>query len=150
MTLRVKNVARFTLLVCVSAVLTFALLGHVGSSGYRIGREHGLKLPPSARQIACRGNAWMHSFSDCDAVSVFEMASGDVTTFVSQLTGCKTHQDDFFFPVDSQYEIPRAWMSTRPIRTYTCKSPVNASAMDVKLWQINSAHVGVLLYSDWN
>jgi hypothetical protein len=146
---RVKIVTGFVLSVALFLTGLF-LLGHVGSSANRIEREHGLRLPPSARRFACRGNAWMHSFSDCDAVSVFEIASNDVTSLVSQLEVRDVHEGDFRFPMDSQYEIHRPWMSSHPWRTYRCKSPINASELDVQIWQIDDAHAGILLYTDWN
>jgi len=126
------------------------LLGYVGTSSRRVKRDHGLHIPRTAETLSCRGNAWMHTFSDSDAVSVFEMSAADVPSLVSQLTLCDTADGDISFPVDSRNQIHRPWMAKTPLRTYRCVSPIHASALDVQVWQADEAHVGVLLYTDWN
>src|ERR1019366_1395678 len=126
------------------------LFGYVGSSGNRIRREHGLQLPQSARRFVCRGDAWMHRFSDSGAASAFEMDSSDLPIFVSQLKIRNTDAKNCcILPANSQYQIRRPWMSGVPLRTYRCESPPG-DELDVQIWNIDEGHVGVLLYTDWN
>jgi hypothetical protein len=142
-----------TSLLTILGVGLLYLFGYVGASSARIEREHGLKLPSSARSFVCRGDAWMHDFSDSGAASAFEMASLGLPAFISQLKVQKvTDGYDFFpiFPSNSQYPIHRPWMSSgTPLKTYHCASPTGDS-LDVQIWRIDEAHVGVLLYTDWN
>jgi hypothetical protein len=125
--------------------------GYVGSSAARVRREHGLKVPSSARGFICRGDAWMHLFSDSGAASAFEMASRDLPSFVLQLKIQQTAEGGpgSVFPGNAQYQIHRTWMSGISMRTYRCASPTGDS-LAVQIWAIDGANVGVLLYTDWN
>jgi hypothetical protein len=123
------------------------IFGFIGSSAARVRREHGLRLPSSASRFVCRGDAWMHPFIDSGAASVFEMSSDDVPNFVSQLKIIDTQETGF--PGNPQYRIRRSWMSGRPMRSYRCHSPTG-DELDVRIWAIDAAHVGVALYTDWN
>jgi hypothetical protein len=130
------------------AILFFG--GCIGSSAARITREHGLAIPSSASHFVCRGDAWM--IGDRGAASAFEMASNDVTRFLAQLKIRDTHHGDYsksIFPSNPQYQVRTSWMSGSPLETYHCASPVG-DFLDVQVWPIDAAHVGVCLYTDWN
>jgi hypothetical protein len=143
-----------TLAVVILSCSVFGLLflsGHVGSSAARVKREHGLKVPSSARGFICRGDAWMHLFSDSGAASVFEMASRDLPSFVSQLKIQQTNEGGpgSVFPGNAQYQIHRPWMSGVAMRTYRCASPTGDS-LAVQFWAIDGESAVVLLYIGWN
>jgi hypothetical protein len=126
------------------------ILGYVGSSGVRVGREHGLKVPPSAHSFVCGGDAWKHRFIDSGAASAFEMASSDLPSFLSQLNIRETHEGGSgVLPMNSQYQIRRPWTSGIPLKTYLCSSRTGDS-LNVQIWKVDDATVGVLLYTDWN
>jgi hypothetical protein len=126
------------------------LFGCLGSSGIRITREHGLRLPQSAHSFVCGGDAWMHSFSDSGAASAFEMASSDLPSFLSQLKIRETREGaSSIFPADPQYQIPPPWTSGVLLKTYHCASPTGNS-LDVQVWEVDAVTTGVLLYTDWN
>jgi hypothetical protein len=126
------------------------LFGYVGSSDARVSREHGLKIPSSAHSFVCGGDAWMHWFIDSGAASAFEMASNDLPSFLSQLKIRETHEGGCcIFPGNSQYQIRRPWTTGIPLTTYRCASRTGDS-LDVQIWKVDDATVGVLLYTDWN
>src|ERR1700730_789573 len=93
------------LIIVATLACGFGLLfvfGYVGSSGVRVSREHGLKVPPSAHNFVCGGDAWMHRLSDSGAASAFEMKSSDLPGFLSQLKIQETHEDGFgIFPTNA-------------------------------------------------
>jgi hypothetical protein len=148
---------RFILLALAVVVLSSSvfgilfLFGYVGNSAARVRREHGLKIPPSAYGFICRGDAWMHLFSDFGGASAFEMAARDLPAFVSQLKVRQSNQGrrGNIFPGNAQYQIHRPWMSDASTQTYDCESSTGDSLL-VKIWAIDDEHVGVLLYTDWN
>src|SRR6266566_3056568 len=115
------KVALATILLLAWLLWLLFLFGYIGSSSARIRREHGLRIPPSAHSLVCGGDAWMHWFMDSGAASAFEMASEDISDFISQLTIEKTIEgegDAFIFPSNSQYQIPRPWTSGIRLKTY--------------------------------
>jgi hypothetical protein len=138
-------------ILCASAFGILFLFGYVGNSAARVTREHGLKVPSSAYGFICRGDAWMHLFSDSGGSSAFEMARRDLPGFVSQLKVRQSNQGRHgnIFPGNSQYQIHRPWMSGVSMQTYDCESPTGDSLL-VQIWAIDDGHVGVLLYTDWN
>lgn len=130
-------------------IASLVMRGYIGSSATRIEREHGLRLPSSAKSFVCRGDAWMHVFNDSDAASTFVMDSDDLAQFTSQLQACDVHRGQTGFPMDARHEIKRPWMSSEAIQTYRCRS-ATGSELDAQIWRIDDAHIGVLLYTDWN
>lgn len=123
--------------------------GYFGNSATRIEREHGLKLPSSAHNFVCRGDAWMHHFVDSGASSAFEMSARDIPAFVSQLNVHKLEQSECcIFPSNFQYPIHRSWM-LGPAKTYHCASSTGSS-LDIQIWPLDGSRVGVLLYTNWN
>jgi len=142
------------LMVVILCSLAYGLLfffGYSGNSAARVRREHGLKVPHSARGFVCRGDAWMHLLMDSGAASAFEMEASDLPSFVAQLKIVQTNEclPGYIFPGNSQYQIHRPWMSGISIKTYRCASPTGDS-LEVQIGAIDEAHVGVLLYTDWN
>ena len=148
---------KFILLALAMVVLSSSvfgilfLFGYVGNSAARVRREHGLNVPSSARGFICRGDAWMHLFSDSGAASAFEMAARDMPGFISQLRIRQTNEgrNGNILPINAQYQIHRPWMSAVSMQTYRCAS-LTGNSLAVQIWQIDDANVGVLLYTDWN
>jgi hypothetical protein len=150
--MRKSTLATLAVAILLASVFGLLLLfGYVGSSAARVRREHGLTVPSSARSFVCRGDAWMHLFSDSGAASAFEMASSDLPNFISQLKILQTNEGDSgnIFPRNAQYQIHRPWMSGVSLKMYRCASSTGDS-LEVQIWPIDDAHVGVLLYTDWN
>jgi hypothetical protein len=114
---KIQKSALVMLTVVILLVASFGLLflfGYFGSSGTRISREHGIKIPPSAHSFVCGGDAWKHWFMDSGAASAFEMASADLPSFLSQLKIRDTHEGmASIFPANAQYQIRRPWTSWR-------------------------------------
>jgi hypothetical protein len=143
-----KIVAAAVVLLGLLALPFFA--GFVGDSAVRIRREHGLKLPSSASQFECKGDAWI-TIMDRGASSTFVMARSDMPSFVAQLkirdssTGAVTS----IFPGNAQYQVSAPWRTGVPIATHYCRSPTGDS-LAVQFWSIDEARVGVCLYTDWN
>jgi hypothetical protein len=147
-----RTLLLFFILLCIGvALLTVIYRGCIGSSASRITREHGLALPTSASHFVCKGDAWI-MVMDRGAASAFEMASNDVPRFLAQLKIKEAHNGDYsksVFPGNPQYQVRTRWMSGSPLETYHCASPVG-DLLDVQIWPIDAAHVGVCLYTDWN
>jgi hypothetical protein len=150
---KIQKSALVMLSVVTLLASSFGLLfifGYIGSSGVRVSREHGLQIPPSAHSFVCGGDAWMRRFMDSGAASAFEMASDDLPSFLSQLKIRETHEGDSgILPTNSQYQIRRPWTSGIPLKTYRCTSRTGDS-LDVQIWKVDDATVGVVLYADWN
>jgi len=150
---RAQKSAVLRLIVVILLASSFGLLyvfGYVGSSAVRVSREHGLKIPPSAHSFVCGGDSRMEWFVDSGAPSAFEMASNDLPSFLSQLKIRETHEGYFgIIPMNSEYQIRGPWTSGIPLKTYRCASRTGDS-LDVQIWKVDDATVGVVLYSDWN
>ena len=87
---------------------------------------------------------------DSGAASAFEIAPTDLSSFLSQLKILETYDGDCcILPINSQYQIRRPWTSGVALNTYRCASPTGAS-LEVQIWKVDAATVGVLLYTDWN
>jgi hypothetical protein len=121
--------------------------GFVGDSAIRVRREHGLRLPASASNFECRGDAWL-CIMDRGASSAFEIASNDLRGFVAQL---KTRQSDSdsLIPGNSQYRLSAPWRSGARLASYLCDSPTG-DWLYVEVWPIDAVRVGICLYTDWN
>ena len=148
---KVKIALLSTLVACVASVPPVALLGgFVGQSKRRIEREHGLKLPPSAVNFECRGDALL-VLQDRGAATAFEIKTTDLPVFVAQLKvrQCRTNSTEFIFPANPQYQVRRPWMVGSSLIVYECISPVG-SFLNVQIWGIDDRRVGVCLYTDWN
>lgn len=138
---------------------------------HRAEREHGLRLPGTARQIQCRGDAWK-GFLDRGAVALFQLPSGELPGFLGQLsirsesapahatgdplvngwnvwpTGSAT-----FVPGNSKFgNLQKTWAgSAKPVRMLSCDSP-KGDWLHVELWELDSTDSEALvkLYTDWN
>jgi hypothetical protein len=75
-------------------VLTVIVWAKVSEqSAARIEREHGLRLPPSARAFVCRGDAWI-GFLDRGAFSSFEVDAAEMPEFLAHL---RPHASGIYF-----------------------------------------------------
>ena len=70
--------------VCVLALIAWRIMSPVSDPRTRAEREHGIRLPASARNIQCRGDA-SRGVLDRGAATMFEMSTNDLTAFVAQL-----------------------------------------------------------------
>jgi hypothetical protein len=91
-------------------VLTVVVWAKVSEqSAARVEREHGVRLPPSARAFVCRGDAWT-GFLDRGAFSSFEVDAADLPQFLAQL---RPHGSGIYFGFTDE---------TGAVR-YDCHSP---------------------------
>ena len=136
----------------VAALLSIGVLTfRDGNSASRIEREHGLKLPRSASHFVCGGDAWP-PIMDRGAASAFEMAGSDLSEFLSQLKVRQRSIEEvkWIFPGNAQYQIKVPWSSSATnVASYRCDSPTG-DFLNIGVWRINEATVGVCLYTDWN
>ena len=149
--LKIISVILAVVLFLSSVLGLLFIFGYMGDSAARVRREHGLTLPASARGFVCRGDAWMHLFSDSGAASAFEMTARDLPGFLSQLKilGTNDCTRGTIFPLNAQYQIHRPWTAGVSMKTYRCTSSTGNS-LTVQIWPIDGDNVGVLLYTDWN
>lgn len=132
--------------------------------------EHGIHLPPSAANIQCRGDAWV-GFLDRGASTLFEMNSGDLDGFVSQLKinarrqpavagpgdplmngwNVWPHDADTFVPGNQPYGgFKKTWSGDAvPTEMLSCASPAG-DFLHVEFWKIPGPTVLVKMFTDWN
>src|SRR3954464_499388 len=79
-----KSKSVIGVLLVVGGIAGCYLFSTTGDLRARAEREHGVKLPPSAAHIQCRGDGW-HGVLDRGAVTMFEISSNDLPPFVAQL-----------------------------------------------------------------
>ena len=149
-----RTVGKWPIVTCIAlAVLLAALcvrtwVHATAQSRSRIEREHGVKLPASARHFQCRGDAWV-GFLDRGASSVFEMDLADQGAFVAQLRiapGVFT-----FIPGNDRYrQFKLPWRKeVNPLGEYSCRSRTG-DWLHVQVYPIDGQRVDVWLYTDWN
>jgi hypothetical protein len=139
-----------TLIAGLALAPTAALVrGFVGQNKKRIEREHGLKLPLSASNFVCRGDALL-ILQDRGAASAFEMNSDELPKFIAQLRIRRTESNGvgIIFPSNPQYQVQRPWMTGKSIIYYCASSKGNS--LHVQIWDVEDRKVGVCLYTDWN
>lgn len=131
---------------------------------------HGIHLPPSARNIQSRGDAW-HSFLDRGEATLFEMKSSDLAGFVS---GLKITSRNFparttpadptlngwnvwpttaksFVPGNPQYGgFSHTWSGDAvPVEMLSCSSPTG-DWLHVEYWKLPGETMLVKMFTDWN
>jgi hypothetical protein len=135
----------------------------------RAGREHGIRLPMSARSIQCRGDA-SRGFLDRGAATMFEMSTNDLAAFVGQLqvksrttparaAGDPTENGYNVWPRNSPTFVPgndryagfqRTWQGEAiPVEVLSCSSPTG-DWLHVELWSLEGSALLVKMYTDWN
>lgn len=163
--------------IVLSACTIFFYALVIGNSRFRTEWDHGVKLPPSARNFQCRGDAW-RCFLDRDAVAVFEVESNEAKSFLATLN----IESEFPLPnvpgnqpldgISLSYSIPiagttqqwtnyprptggnpnalhRTWTGTpQPIRALHCKSPVG-DWLQIIEWEVDG-HTLLQLSTNWN
>jgi len=162
----------------ISACVVFYYALVIGNSRFRTEWDHGIKLPTSARNFQCRGDAFKLVL-DRNAISLFEMDTADAQIFFSlfkiesefTLQSAQTVCDPLN-PTPLHYAIPvggttPAWTSTagtglgnvykwrktwsaQPtvIRSMHCKSPVG-DWLQIIEWEVDG-HRLIQLHTDWN
>ena len=131
--LKIISVILAVVLFLSSVLGLLFIFGYMGDSAARVRREHGLTLPASARGFVCRGDAWMHLFSDSGAAS----AASDLPGFLLQLKILETNDGTrgTTFPLNGQYQIHRSWTTGVSMKTYRCTSSTGNS-LTVQIWPI--------------
>jgi hypothetical protein len=142
---KVIAAATIVLLLFIGVSLFFG-----GNSARRIEREHGVKVPESGSHFVCGGDAWP-PIMDRGAASAFELPSADLPLFLSQLKiRASANEVKWIFPGNSQYQIKVPWgPSATNIAMYQCDAPTG-DFLNVGVWRIDAARVGICLYTDWN
>jgi hypothetical protein len=140
-----------TIIGCVAmAVIVFLSAGFAmlySQTKWRAEWEHGIALPASATDFQCRGDAY-RLVLDRGASTGFVMGATDLQTFKSELTVNPSLQT--FVPENSQYQgFTFPWGAAAPTETLDCDSP-NGDWLHVELYPVDSDHVGVWMYTDWN
>ena len=165
------------LIIMCAAVMTviaipgtrFVILGS-GSSRFRAESDHGMSLPSSARNIQCRGDAWI-GVLDRGAVTMFEMDSGELSSFLAQVSinsrsaPAKAGPGDpcvggwNVWPVGSPTACPgnpeycgftNTWEGTTvPAEMMSCSSPLGDS-LHIEVWDVAPTGLVIKLCTDWN
>jgi hypothetical protein len=117
--LKIISVILAVVLFLSSVLSLLFLFGYVGYS--------------AARGFVCRGDAWMHLFSDSGAAS----AASDLPGFLLQLKILETNGGTrgTTFPLNGQYQIHRSWTTGVSMKTYRCTSSTGNS-LTVQIWPI--------------
>lgn len=158
----------------VGAVLSMAVIAWWITPGFggqrtRAEREHGIKLPSSAMDIQCKGDAWLR-FLDRGATTMFEMSTKDLPSFLAQIriqsrtapahaTGDPMVNGWNVWPINAPTFIPgnqqyggfrRTWKGDAvPIEMLSCSSPVG-DWLHVELWRLEGESLLVKMHTDWN
>ena len=136
----------------------------------RAEQEHGIRLPPSAVHIQCRGDAWPWK-PDRGASTMFEMLPGDLVSFVSGLpvrshtAPAKPGPGDplingwnvwpvgaaTFVPGNPQYGgFQSTWTGgAEPVQMLSCASPVG-DMLHVEIWKLEEGALLVKMFTGWN
>jgi hypothetical protein len=158
-------------IVLVGLVLIWLVVFVMQGSRVRAEHEHGIRLPPTATNIQCRGDAWLRILPDRGAATIFEMSTNDLTAFVAQLKITSrgapvrtTNADPLingyniwptnsksFVPGGSQYGGFKCTWSGEPIpiEMLSCASP-KGDWLHVELWKLPGDSLLVKMFTDWN
>jgi hypothetical protein len=165
----VRKVVFISVGLCVLAVFGWQLISPSPDPRTRAEHEHGVRLPVSAQNIQCRGDA-SRGFLDRGAATIFEMRTNDLTAFVAQLrirsrtkpvkaagdpkvngynvwpTGAQT-----FVPGNSKYGGFRCtWQGeATPVEMLSCSSSTG-DWLHVELWRLEGGALLVKMFTDWN
>ena len=171
---RFRDLMRRMLVVAAMVMVILALVGlwlmPARDPRVRAEREHGIKLPSTAVNIQCRGNAW-HGFLDRGATALFEINGNDLAEFSGQFhvrsrrTPVRTSPADPLingwnvWPQDARSHVPsnleyggfkRTWTGEAvPIEMLSCDSPTG-DWLHVEFWKLPEASWLVKMYTDWN
>src|SRR2546422_3284921 len=79
-----RKVSLIAVGMCVLAFTAWRIMSPIGDPRTRAEHEHRIRLPASAHNIQCTGDA-SRGFLDRGAATMFEMSTNDLTSFVAQL-----------------------------------------------------------------
>ncbi len=130
--------------VAIAAIAVPAISLNFGNSPARVEKEHGLRLPLSAKNLECTGNAWM--VLDRCAYATFEMDRSDLPAFAAQLIeqpGAKPPTN--YKPRD----MKAPWTKHAPLSGQVYKSPTG-DFLVVQTFDLADSRIGVWLFTDWN
>jgi hypothetical protein len=125
----------------------------VGWSNTRLRAEmsHWVRLPPSAHDIQCRGDA-LTSISDRAEITWFQISAGDLKPFLASLGPATTPQPVFGASLaNSEYSgHQKTWRGTESFnQSLQCRSPVGDFFI-IEVWDLPSGEHLIKLYTDWN
>jgi hypothetical protein len=156
------------LIAGVLVLLAAYLLMSAANPRARAEHGHGLRLPPSAREIQNRGE--FLAFLDHGLASVFEMHTNEMPVLLAQLAvrartapvrasgdptanGYNVWPEDAptFVPGNDQYSgFQRTWKrEATPLEMLSCAS-TTGDWLHVEFWSLEPDRVLVKLYTDWN
>lgn len=133
--------------------------------------EQGMKLPASARNFQCKGDAH-RGFLDRGSLVMFEMSRSELSPFVKTLpikdrclplsnSGDPTKNGyagsawgkntSVVTPGNEQYGgLRKTWSGlATPMEAFGCASPVG-DWLCVQLWELENGDLLVKMYTDWN
>ena len=167
--MRKKLIITVSVIFCIFAVAIWLLVLPPRDPRVRAEREHGVRLPPSAHNIQCRGDA-SRGFLDRGAATMFEMSTNEMTAFVAQLqvrlrtlparaTGDPTINGYNVWPTSAATVVPgnaqyggfrRTWQGVAvPVEMLSCSSP-KGDWLHVEFWRLEGGALLVKMYTDWN
>lgn len=148
----------------------------IGNSRFRTEWDHGVKLPPSARNFQCRGDAY-RLVLDRWAISIFEIDTADAPAFFAQFQSESEYMIapgvyDPLNPATLHYSIPvggttpvwtyipgtqygnvygwrKTWNSQpSAVRALYCRSP-KGDWLRIVEWDVDG-HRLIQMHTDWN
>lgn len=125
----------------------------IGWSNTRLRAEmsHGMRLPPSAHNIQCRGDA-LTSIADRAEITWFQISAGDLKAFLGSLGTTTTTQPVFGASLaNSEYSgHQKTWTGTESYNQWLqCRSPVG-DFLIVEVWDLPGGEHLIKMYTDWN
>lgn len=158
--------------IMVGVVLICYILRSTGDSRERAECEHGIRLPPSAVRIQCRGDGWLRKtpISGGGVTTLFEMDPAEVSAFLapfhirSRTAPVITMGDPTvngwnvwpqgsatFVPGNSEYGgFQRSWTGTAaPVEMVSCDSPVGMW-LHLEFWKLESGMMLAKICTMWD
>jgi hypothetical protein len=125
----------------------------IGWSNTRLRAEmsHGMRLPPSAHNIQCRGDA-LTSIADRAEITWFQISAGDLKPFLASLGTTTTTQPIFGASLaNPEYTgQQKTWTGTESFNQWLqFRSPVG-DFLIVEVWDLPGGEHLIKMYTDWN
>lgn len=159
------------LLVATGLFVGKSIARSTGDSRERAEYEHGIKLPPSASAIQCRGDGWLRTspFHGGGVTTMFEMDSAETEAFLAPLhvrsttapalaTGDPTVNGWNVWPQDAPTFIPgnpqysgfhRTWTGEAvPVEMVSCDSP-EGMWLHLEFWKLENGMTLVKMGTQW-
>ena len=157
--------------VWVAVVLSQSITRSTGDSRERAEHEHGIRLPPSATSIQCRGDGWLRKtpVSGGCVTTMFVMAPADMAGFLAPLhirsrtppaiaSGDPTvngwnvwpHGAPTYIPGNASYAgFMKSWSGTAvPVEMVSCDSPVGMW-LHLEFWKLDDGMLLAKIGTRW-